>query len=72
MKIRETKNPCALCGGHEWICYDGDEDEMGVAHPVHSMLDWTPLVDYYENPDEEDGTRCGWFDECVNCKAVVS
>lgn len=65
MKIRKTKNPCALCGGHEWICYDGLE-MGGVAHPVHLVSNWTPLVDY------RDPTRYGWFDECVNCGAVVS
>ena len=73
MKIRTSKNPCVLCGGHEWHCYDNPSfdrhDRREYATPIWDGSPWKPVVDflgdtYLANP--------GWYDECVNCKAVVS
>jgi len=70
MKSRTSRNPCALCGGHEWYCYDSPSFHSVYAVPIgEEYCNWRPIVDflgdtYLANP--------GWYDECVNCKAVVS
>jgi len=68
MKTRTSRNPCELCGGHKWYCYDGETPD-GELVP---MLDgWEPTVDYY-HLWWEDSIRCFWVDECATCGAVVS
>jgi len=69
MRIYKSKEPCALCGGHTWHCYNGEY--------VHGALDsvddpsWLPVVDFYSTA--EDGLyRFCFVDEWLTCGAVVS
>lgn len=69
MKIRTSKEPCALCGGHDWYCYEGIHGKLVPVADDNPC--WEPVVDYY-SVWWLGGTRAFWVDECAKCGAVVS
>ena len=69
MKSRTSKEPCALCSGHEWSCYEGINGDLVPVSDSHES--WQPVVDYY-GVWWVGGTRAFWVDECLTCGAVVS